>query len=338
MKKTERIPLNTLAICFGLAGSAGTWTAAGEVLDFPAVVPWVLWAVTAIAWIWLIAAHVVRGVAVGKGVGGQLRHPVQGPIAALVPVVGLLLGARLTLVAPIAGKAVILLALIFTGLFAAWIVRNWILGGIPADAVHGGYFLPTVAGGYIAANATSVAGWSEVALGSFAVATLFWVVILTLLMARLVIRPSLPDPLIPTLAIIAAPPAVGGLAWMQIAGSSQSVSPFAAPVQDFFTVALVLMLLVQVLLLPRYRKLAFSLGFWSFTFPLAAAGSYAVRWSDSMGAPVRVTVSVIVLVIVTTVVAAIAGRSLVELGRSRRTNDGRDVEAPLLLADDQATR
>ncbi|MFI5610228.1 hypothetical protein [Amycolatopsis sp. NPDC051903] len=40
----------------------------------------------------------------------------------------------------------------------------------------------------------------------------------------------------------------------------------------------VLVVLVRVMMLPQYRKLRFSVGFWSFIFPPAAIASLAERW------------------------------------------------------------
>jgi tellurite resistance protein len=71
------------------------------------------------------------------------------------------------------------------------------------------------------------------------------------------------------------------------------------------------MLLVQLFILPVYARLRFSLGFWSFTFPLAAAGTYAIDWLAVSAAPgCRVGVLSIVG-IVTVLVCFVAIRSLV---------------------------
>ena len=100
----ERIPLNTLAIAFGLAGLAEVWTAGADVLGLPSAIGWTLWAVAAIAWLWLLIAHLARGARTHLPLGDQLRHPVQGPIASLVPVVALLLGSALHHLQPVAGR------------------------------------------------------------------------------------------------------------------------------------------------------------------------------------------------------------------------------------------
>ena len=63
MSAVTRIPLNTLAIGFGLAGLAEAWSVAGRSLELPVEIAQAFWLVAAIAWITLLAAHAIRGAA-----------------------------------------------------------------------------------------------------------------------------------------------------------------------------------------------------------------------------------------------------------------------------------
>lgn len=267
-----RIPLNTLAIPFGLSGLAEVWTEASSDLRWPPGIADALWAVAAIAWVWLIVAHVVRGARSGSSLGSQLRHPAQGPIGALAAIVGMLLGATLYRFLPVAGIVLVIASISAAAIFAGWLLSFWLSGTLEVDSVHGGYFLPTVAAGLIAATAAADVGLTSLAVGAFAVGILFWVVIFVALLARFATRPALPDALTPTLAIMVAPPAVAGTAWFAIDGGQPGGVEYALAA---VTVVLVLM---QVFLIPRYRVLAFSLGFWSFTFSFAAVSGYAIEW------------------------------------------------------------
>ncbi|RFA13107.1 hypothetical protein B7R22_13990 [Subtercola boreus] len=304
MKPGTRIPLNTLAVAFGLAGLAGVWSLAVTDLGAPDGIAEFLWVVTAIAWIWLVVAHALRGRRTTDRLVDQLRHPAQGPIAALVPIVMMLLGAHLHSSLPAAGFWVVVVGLAATVLFAGWIVARWIGGGLEPDAVHGGYFLPTVAAGFIGATAAAKIGLPTVALGAFAIATLFWVVVFALLLARLALRPSLPAPLMPTLAIIVAPPAVGGTAWLTITGGHTGAV-------DYSLAALtVLMVVVQLALARSYLALPFTLGFWSFTFPFAAVSAYGVEWL-ALERPAGWQVAAWVIVtLITLFIIGIAARTL----------------------------
>ncbi|WP_130178556.1 hypothetical protein [Cryobacterium sp. SO1] len=267
-----RIPMNTLAIPFGLSGLAVVWTGASRDLGWSPGIADALWVLAAIVWVWMIVAHTVRGAKSTESLASQLRHPAQGPIAALVPIVGMLLGATLYRVAPVAGIVLVVASIAVATIFAGWLLSFWAGGNLQVDSVHGGYFLPTVASGLIAATTATEVGLTSLALGAFAVGILFWVMIFALLLARLATRPELAAPLAPTLAIIVAPPAVAGTAWFAISGGRQG------PMEYALAAVTVLMVLMQLFLLPRYRTLSFSLGFWSFTFPFAAVSGYAIEW------------------------------------------------------------
>lgn len=326
MSPAQRIPLNTLAIAFGLAGLATVWTVAARLLDVTAVIGQVLWGVVAIAWVWLIVAHLRRGARSGESLAQQLRQPAQGPIAALVPVVGMLLGADLFTVAPIPGAVLVIASIAVAAGFAAWILAYWHSGALPPEAFHGGYLLPTVAAGLIAATTADRIGLTGLAVGAFAVGVFFWIVISTVLLARLAFFPPLPDALTPTCAILLAPPAVAGTAWFTINGEQ------ADPVSTALLGLLVLMALQQLALIPRYRRLSFTLGFWSFTFPLAAAGAYGVEWAAVVAFPGWQLVAWLIVALVTAVILAIATRSLVLVTSVRR--GARRAEIALRRADD----
>ncbi|MDN4612982.1 transporter [Leifsonia sp. F6_8S_P_1B] len=324
MTPRERIPLNTLAVPFGLAGLAEAWTASSSVLGLPEVVADVFWLIAAAGWVAMIVAHVVRGVRVRLPLAEQLRHPAQGPVAALVPVVGMLLGARLARVLPVAGSALVLASIAAALVLAGWLVARWLRGEATPASAHGGYLLPTVAAGLVAASAAAQIGWTGLGWAAFAVGMLFWVVVFAALLVRLVAVPALPAPLTPTLAILVAPPAVGGLAWIALTGSAEG------PVVDGLAGLTVLLVAVQAALLPVYRRTPFSLGMWSFTFPFAAVAAFLTEVLAP--APVvGVVAAVASALAITTLVGWVAVASLRLIARSR---PGR-AEAGLAAADER---
>src|SRR5690606_37297292 len=91
---TRRLPLNFFGIAFGTAGLAGTWTASGQLLGAPTAVGETLWAAAALAWGIITVVYLRRSGGL-RAVAGDLRHPVLGPFASLVPAVGSLLAAHL---------------------------------------------------------------------------------------------------------------------------------------------------------------------------------------------------------------------------------------------------
>jgi len=129
----------------------------------------------------------------------------------------------------------------------------------------------------------------------------------------------------PTIAIILAPPAIAGTAWFTLYGER------ADPISMGLLGILVLMILLQLFLIRIYRTLSFTLGFWSFTFPVAAAASYAIEWFTITRFAGWQAASVAALVVATAVVVAVAVRSIILVMTVRR--GARRAERPLRHAD-----
>lgn len=310
-----RVPLNTLAIPLGLAGLAQVWSVAVSALGAPFWLGQAFWLVAAIAWIWTLAVHVHRGTRTSQRLSHQLTHYAQGPLAALLPIAAMLIGASLHRTIPLAGTVVTLTSMAAAAAFAAWILGFWMRGQLPLESVHGGYFLPISAAGLVGAFAAAEAGLDWLAVGSFAVGIFFWLVISVFFFLRLALRPTLPAALVPTLAIMIAPPAVASAAWLTISGGRPD------HLFEGLTAMTVLMVLIQATLLRRYRALPFSLGFWSFTFPVASVAALAITWLRLLQPPAWQAVTLGVLAAVTLLVVSIAAKSsllLVATTRARR--------------------
>ncbi|MFD7025232.1 transporter [Promicromonospora sukumoe] len=268
---TPRTRPNALAPAFGISGLAGTWTTAESFLDAPPGIELTLWATALLLW-----ATTLTRWAIGAHRAGALRadlvDPVTGPFAALAPTVALLLGGRVASEAPGPGTVVVLVAAAAGLLYAAVFLASLATRPRDVTAIHGGYLLPTVATGLLSAQALAQVGLHRAALAAFAVGVLFWALITAIVLTRLALAPALPDALVPTLAIVSAPPAVAGNAWFAMTGGTPD------SVQDALLGTFVLFIALQLALVGRYRRLRFGPSFWALTFTTAASATYAVRW------------------------------------------------------------
>jgi tellurite resistance protein len=313
-----RVPLNTLAIPLGLAGLAQVWSVATTSLDAPFALGQAFWAVAAIAWFWTLAVHVHRGRRTDQPLSHQLTHFAQGPLAALLPISAMLLGANLHRTVPLAGVVVTSTAIAAAAAFGTWMMSFWMRGELPLESVHGGYYLPISAAGFVGALAAAQTGLDWLAVGSFAVGIFFWLVISAFFFLRLALRPTMPAPLVPTLAIMVAPPAVASAAWLTISGGRPD------EVFDGLTAMTAFMMFVQVTLLPRYRALPFSLTFWSFTFPAASVTALAITWVHLLRPFAWRAMTIGLLAAVTVLVVLIAAKSILLLSATNRVTAGRN--------------
>jgi tellurite resistance protein len=133
---------------------------------------------------------------------------------------------------------------------------------------------------------------------------LCWLALGPIILGRLLTRPALPPRLLPTLAMELAPPALAGNAYVSLMGGRADL------VVCLFLGYGLLMLLVQLCLLPVYRKLSFALSFWSFTFPFAALTAYVLRWTHLRHLDGSLWLRGLGLTAVTLLISWIAWRSL----------------------------
>lgn len=303
------IPPNFFSIPFGLAGLAGVWHMAASLNSLPAAVGDVLYLMAAAVYLPLVAAFAARLLIAPRAVAAGLEHPVTGPFNAVLPIVGMLLALGLQPHAPECARALFLAGFVATLLLGGWLTGQWIVEPIDIDQLHPGYFLPTVAGGLIGAQGAAAFGLAGLGWLSFGIGIISWLVLGSMLVGRLIVRPALPAALVPTLAILLAPPAVAGNAYFALTGGRPD--PLAHGLAGFA----VLMGVVQVRLLPLYLRLPFAPTFWSFTFSYAAAAADALRWIALEHPSGASAMSAAVLTIITALVTGVALRSLVALQR-----------------------
>jgi tellurite resistance protein len=304
----HRVTANFFGIPLGLAGLAQCWTIAG---DAGLVSPWTVgvgWTVTVATWVVVLVAYLWDGIAKGR-LASEPHDPVFGPFtsaALLVPVMAVVPVADH--LRPVAGPCFVVLVALGVG-YGSWLTGQWLLSGLRWEDLHPGYFLPTVATGFVAAAATATLGHPDAARALFGYGAFGWVTLAPVLWARLFTTRPLPDALVPTLAIQIAPPVVAGNAWFAInAGQIDDVALLLAG----YGVA---MLVVQLRLVRTYVRLRFASGWWAFAFSYAAATAFGMHWLV-IGAPAHRDLGLTALLaLITCGIVALVARSVLALTR-----------------------
>ncbi|MET7419904.1 hypothetical protein [Dactylosporangium sp. NPDC005555] len=302
---------NLFGIAYGLTGLAGCWGYAAVLRFAPALVSDILCVLAAAVWLTLLAGYVMQVPRRPGGWTAELSHPALGPFVALIPIVGMLLAIGLMRHERAAGQWLFGVFAIVTIVLAGWLTGQWIAGGLDLDKLHPGYVLPAVAGGLIATIGAALAGWSGPARVLFGLGLVSWLVIESIVLARLCFRPPLPPQLQPTLAIQAAPPALAGLAYLAV--NHGKVDAVALGLAGFS----LLTVIVQLRLIGVYRRLHFSSGFWAFAFPYAAVATFALHWVAYAHPPGYRIWAWVVILAITAFVGALAAETTAALARHR---------------------
>ncbi|WP_432830329.1 hypothetical protein [Dactylosporangium sp. CA-092794] len=302
---------NMFAIAFSLAGLANCWAYAARLGLAPALVADVLLLIAAVVWLVLVAGYCSQVQHQPGGWRRDLTDPVLAPFVSLIPIVGMLLAIGLMPHAPAAGRWLFGVFAVASTVLAGWMTGQWIAGDLDLDRLHSGYVLPAVAGGLIASIGAAVAGWIGIAHAFMGLGAVSWLLIGSVIMARLLFRPRLPAALTPTLAIEVAPPALAGLAYLAI--TNGRVDPIALALGGFTALTVI----VQLRLIPLYRRLAFGPAFWSFGFPYSAVATFTLHWIN-YGKPAGYSVLAwVVLLAITLFMAALAAETVAALTRRR---------------------
>lgn len=305
------IPLSLFGITLGLAGLAGAWRAADQLLGAPFWVGESFYAISAALWLLFTGLYLVTGLP--KVIGGDARNPILGPFLSLIPLVSILLTSHYAEYVPTIGFWACLASVVVWTLVCGDLVAHWMRGGVVLASVHPGYFIPVVAGPFIASIGLSEIGIVPAAIAAFGVGVFFWVVVGAGVVVRLMNGAELPDAAKPTLSAFLAASATAGVAWIAFAPGD------AGGVLLALSGIVVMMLVVQFFLIPYYARLRFGLSFWIFTFPLASSANFVVRLLAQSGPPGWEIAAWVVLATVTVLIGVIGIRSLVLWVRPRPT-------------------
>ncbi len=277
-------------MALGLLGLSGAWHRLhGAGVELAAHVSNALLSVALSLLAVLLLLWAVKLLRHGKVLRQEWRHPVQGALLSLMPV------ATLMAVALVAGRwpdlrgvllPIALLVLAGQGVMAWHVVADLTTGKTPLELITPALYLPTVPGGFVGAmalDALSLHGWATLLLGMGLGA---WALLEMRILNRLFAGP-LPPALRPTLGVEMAPAAVGALALATL---------WPGLPADAMMVALGIASGPVLAVLTRWRywsEVPFNMGFWSFSFPLAALAGAAVEAVRRGGWPVEVAMTAV---------------------------------------------
>lgn len=186
MRSASRpVPLNLFSIPFGLLGLADCWLVAASFGLAPLMIGRLLVVVAVLAWVVVGTGH-LRGMrAQRRRVADELADPIAGPFASLAVITPMLAAAdALYPISHVAGTIVVDALIVFTVVLAGWFTGQWIYRPLELAKVHPGYFLPSVAGGFVASVSAGLVGQTGLARMLFGLALLSWIVLGSVLLGR----------------------------------------------------------------------------------------------------------------------------------------------------------
>jgi tellurite resistance protein len=291
------------AIVMGLAGLSLAWHSAVPILgDTAGAGAMVIGALAALVFMLLAGLSLLRWQRYPQALAEDLKHPVRHPLVAALPVSLILLATLATALTGASAPAKVLWVLGAAWQFGVtvWALSRWLKGNKEGGLVWPSLtplMLIPVVGNLLAPLAGVALGFSQWSAAQLGLGLLLWPVLLTLLAVRVAMTGLWPERLLASTFITVAPPAVIGLAALQLD---------APPLLAWMAWGVALFFLVwSAGVFKRAISQPFSITFWSLSFPLAALAALTLRLA-AYGGPWFQPLAMLVLALATLVIAALS--------------------------------
>ena len=301
--RLQNFPVAFFSTVMGLSGlaialqRAGSLWAPFEVLgNFVALLIPAVFAV-------LVLFYALKALRYPAQVRSELSDPVKMSFGATVTVSLVLLSITTLHLAPTVSRLLWMTGAALHLAFTLYALNTWIhKTDFDIKHISPAWFIPVV-GNILVPVAGVEHASAEISWFFFSVGLLFWLVLFTIIVYRMIFHHPLPDKLLPTLFILIAPPAVGFISWVKLGGGLDGFGR----VLYFSALFLTLLLFLQ---LPRFLRLRFYLSWWAYSFPLAAMTVATLLMHDLSGLPVYAVLAWLFLGILYAVVIYLIARTL----------------------------
>ncbi|QPM92193.1 SLAC1 anion channel family protein [Pseudooceanicola algae] len=272
--RLEHFPVPFFAAVMGLSGLTTALHLAGLPLA-----GLVALAGTVAVFVTLVSIYSLKALRYPGAVAAEWKHPVKLAFFPAFSISMLLIATALAPTSQGLARVIWLIGAASQATLSLAVLSNWI-GHRKFQTIHisPAWFIPAV-GNVVAPVAGVGLGFPETSWVFFSAGLIFWIVLLVLVMNRLIFHDPLPGRMVPTLAILIAPPAVTFLAWLQLNGG---VLDAFARILYGATLVFLGLALTQV---GKLRGQPFSLSLWALSFPVAALTLASLRFGTLAASP-----------------------------------------------------
>jgi tellurite resistance protein len=284
----SNLPISAFAMVMGISSLALVWGRMANMGWLPGVAAPValgLGALALLVFVLLFLLYAQKWARNHQKVYEEWQHPVKSSFFAAVSISFVLLATvALGLFAPLAlpfwliGASLQILAMIMV--LNAWVHSESLQHGHATPA----WFIPAV-GNVLMPFTGAKLGFYEVSWWFFAVGILFWIVLLTVVLTRLLfVQPPIPERLVPTLCIFLAPPAVAFVSWVLLTGQHPGATELDVVGHILYGLGLFFAIFLASQA-HRFARLPFYLSWWAFSFPVAAFAAATLLYSQFVPTP-----------------------------------------------------
>jgi len=272
-------PASFFGMIMGLTGLSIAFINLAKVYESMSIVANISTIFTVVLTVILLLVYAYKMIRFPREVIAELKHPIKMNFVPAISISLLLLSiAFYALNFHELSKYVWMIGAVSQLSLTYWVLYNWMHHDFfTPEHSNPAWFIPIV-GNIIVPIAGIHHAPLELNWFFFSVGLIFWIVVKSILVNRIIFHAPIQERLIPTLFIFIAPPAVGFISYLAL--NNHELNQFGM-VLYFFGLAMTLLMFVSV---GKFVKMAFALSWWAFTFPLAAMAIASYQMASISGA------------------------------------------------------
>jgi tellurite resistance protein len=301
--RLAHFPIAFFSMVMGLTGLAIAWSKAERVFLLPFHPSGAILTLAVVVFLGVAGLYGAKALRHPTAVRAELAHPIQLNFFPAISISLILLAiAMLHLHPGIAGVLWVLGSALHL-LLTLYVMGVWMHHEhLQIEHINPAWFIPVV-GNVLVPIAGVPLGFVEVSWFFFSIGILFWLLLFSIILYRVLFHHPLAERLMPTFFILIAPPAVGFVAYSQLTGELDAF----ARVLYYVGLFLVLLLLTQV---SRFTRIRYYLSWWAYSFPLAAIAIASLVMYEHTGLAGIAAIAWLLLTLVTLMVAYLVYRTV----------------------------
>lgn len=299
----QHFPITLFAASMGYSGWAVSMRAGAQIVPELAIVADIVRVAAVIVFIALTVIYVLKLAKQFSACAEEWSNPARLPFFSAFSI-SLLLGS-IAYWSSHAGFATGLWAVgtVVQGAVTFGIISTWVRARpFDRNTLGPAWFIPAVGNAIVPITGTAL-GFIELSWFFMSIGLVFWLILLTVILQRLMFDAPLPSKMVPSLAIMFCPPALVFQGYVGLTGEIDAFARLTMNVAYVF----VLLVLMQV---HRFIESPFSLSWWALSFPVAALTTASLVYGTGLNEPVYVGIGFATLVFLSIAVIVLTAKTL----------------------------
>jgi tellurite resistance protein len=300
--RLRHFPVSFFAMVMGLAGLAIAWHKAQVAFALSVDLGTPILLLAAGLFCVLLTLYLIKLVRWREAVAAELAHPIHLNFFPTIPISLLLLAVGSLHHSPGIAGVLWVVGTTLNLLVTLYVMGVWIHHEhFEIHHINPAWFIPVVGNALVPIAGVRL-GFAELSWFFFSIGMVFWLVLFTIIVYRMLFHHPMPERLMPTFFILIAPPAVGFIAYLQLTGQLDAFARILLYTGLFLT----LLLATQA---ARFLRIPFYLSWWAYSFPLAAIATATLVMYEETGLIVFAGLAWLLLTLVTLMVIYLLART-----------------------------